>query len=178
RCASLLSFADDRLAPVPGVCPVTTLPTPVSQSSARRAARRPRVSAARRREALLGYLYISPWFLGYLFLTLGPMLASLYLSFTQYSIISPPVFIGFQNYVRAFTEDKLFAQSMGNTFYYVVFNVPLSITLSLILALLLDQGLRGTRIFRTLFFLPSITPVVASVLLWKWIFQPDFGILN
>ncbi len=106
------------------------------------------------------------------------MLASLYLSFTQYSVISPPVFIGFQNYVRAFTEDKLFAQSMGNTFYYVVFNVPLSITLSLILALLLDQGLRGTRIFRTLFFLPSITPVVASVLLWKWIFQPDFGILN
>ena len=69
-------------------------------------------------------------------------------------------------------------KSLGNTAYYVIFSVPLLITISLMLALLLDQGLRFTRTFRTLFFLPSITPVVASVLLWRWIFQPDFGILN
>jgi multiple sugar transport system permease protein len=140
--------------------------------------RQPRFTAARRREALLGYLYISPWFIGFLFLTLGPMLASLYLSFTQYSMTSAPLFIGLQNYVKAFTQDKLFWTSVWNTMYYVVISVPLSICISLFLALLLDQGLRATRVFRTLFFLPSITPIVASVLLWKWIFQPDFGILN
>lgn len=140
--------------------------------------RRERWSRARKREALLGYLYITPWAIGYLLLIVGPVLASLYLSFTQYSIITPPVFIGLANYVKAFTNDALFTKSLGNTFYYVVLNVPLSITSSLLLALFLDQGLRATKLFRTLFFLPSITPVVASVLLWRWIFQPDFGVAN
>ena len=116
--------------------------------------------------------------MGFLFLVLGPVLASLYLSFTKYSPLTAPIFIGLQNYVTAFTQDKLFATSMGNTFFYVGFSVPLAIVSSLLLALLLDQGLRATKLFRTLFFLPSITPTVASVLLWKWIFQPDFGIVN
>lgn len=142
------------------------------------AVRRRRISPARRREALLGYLYISPWAIGYLFLILGPVLASLYLSFTRYNLLTPPVFIGLENYAKAFTGDKLFVKSMTNTLQYAVFSVPLGIISSLLLALLLDQGLRATKLFRTLFFLPSITPVVASVLLWKWIFQPDFGILN
>ncbi len=142
------------------------------------AAPRRRWSPARRREAIQGYLYITPWFIGFLFLIVGPVIASLYLSLTTYTIISPPVFIGFENYVRAFTNDKLFIKSMGNTLYYVVFSVPFSISISLLLALLLDQGLRFTKIFRTLFFLPSITPVVASVLLWRWIFQPDVGVVN
>ncbi len=106
------------------------------------------------------------------------MLASLYLSFTQYSMLSAPLFIGPQNYVKAFTQDKLFWTSVWNTLYYVAISVPLSISISLLLALLLDQGLQATKLFRTLFFLPSITPLVASVLLWKWIFQPNFGILN
>ncbi|GIW61091.1 MAG: sugar ABC transporter permease [Patescibacteria group bacterium] len=130
------------------------------------------------REIVLGYLYISPWLLGYLALTLGPLLVSFYLSFTHYSIITPPRFIGIENYVRAFTQDTLFWRSIGNTLYFVTISVPLSITISLFLALLLDQGLSGSKLFRTLFFLPTITPVVASVLLWKWLFQPDFGILN
>lgn len=130
------------------------------------------------REIALGYLYISPWFLGYLFLILGPIIVSFYLSFTQYSIITPPRFVGLENYIRAFTQDNLFWRSIGNTLYFVTISVPLSITISLTLALLLDQGLSGARLFRTLFFLPTITPVVASILLWKWIFQPDFGILN
>jgi multiple sugar transport system permease protein len=135
-------------------------------------------SKLRMREIVLGYLYISPWLLGYLFLTLGPVFVSFYLSFTQYSIITPPRFIGPENYIRAFTQDPLFWRSVGNTLYFVAISVPLSITISLSLALLLDQGLSGAKLFRTLFFLPTITPIVASVLLWKWIFQPDFGILN
>ena len=142
------------------------------------AAPKRRWSPARRREAIQGYLYISPWFIGFLLLIVGPVLISFYLSLTTYTIISPPVFIGFQNYIKAFTSDKLFAKSMYNTLYYVVFSVPLLISISLMLALLLDQGLRFTKVFRTLFFLPSITPVVASVLLWRWIFQPDFGLVN
>jgi multiple sugar transport system permease protein len=139
---------------------------------------RRRVSRARFREAFEGYLYISPWFIGYILLTLGPVLYSLYLSFTQYSIITAPQFIGLDNYIRAFTKDPLFWRSVWNTLYYVVIYVPLLILGALSLALMLDQGLNGTRIFRTLYFLPTITPIVASILLWKWIFQPDFGILN
>lgn len=157
---------------------MSTVSTPVTSPRHSQTAIKVRRSRARRREAILGYVYISPWIVGYLFLVLGPVLASLYLSFTKYSIITTPVFIGLDNYVRAFTDDKLFAKSMWNTFYYVVISVPLSIITSLLLALLLDQGLRATKLFRTLFFLPSITPVVASVLLWRWIFQPDFGVLN
>lgn len=157
---------------------MSTVSTPVPQEIRPQAASKPRGSRARRREALLGYLYISPWIVGYLLLIIGPVLASLYLSLTRYSIISPPVFIGLDNYIRAFTADPLFAKSMWNTFYFVVITVPLSITTSLLLALLLDQGLRATKLFRTLFFLPSITPVVASILLWRWIFQPDFGVIN
>lgn len=156
---------------------MSAISTPTSQTTTPSKLRR-RWSPARRREAIQGYLYISPWFLGYLFLVAGPVLASLYLSLTRYTIISPPVFIGLENYVKAFTDDKLFIKSMGNTLYYVVFSVPLLISISLMLALLLDQGLRFTKVFRTLFFLPSITPVVASVLLWRWIFQPDFGVVN
>jgi ABC-type sugar transport system permease subunit len=91
----------------------------------------------------LGYLYILPWVIGFLFLTLGPMLVSLYLSFSKYSIIVPPSWIGWGNYVRAFTEDELFSRSIWNTFYYVIFAVPLGLTLSLTLALLLDQGATG-----------------------------------
>jgi len=157
---------------------LTTAPSPLGKTQTTPKATRRRASPARRREALLGYLYISPWAIGFLFLVLGPVLASLYLSFTKYSPLAPPSFIGLQNYITAFTGDKLFRTSLGNTFYYVLFSVPLTIVISLLLALLLDQGLRGTRLFRTFFFLPSITPTVAAVLLWKWIFQPDFGILN
>lgn len=153
-----------------------TTPAPPTISTA--AKTKPRWTRARRREALTGYLYISPWFVGYLFLIVGPVIASLYLSLTNYTVISAPAFIGFQNYVRAFTNDKLFIKSLGNTLYFVVFSVPFAITISLLLALLLDQGLRATKVFRTLFFLPSITPAVASILLWTWIFQPDFGVLN
>lgn len=132
----------------------------------------------RLRDALAGYAFISPWIVGFLLLSAGPMVASLYLSLTDYSLIVAPDFVGAENYANALTEDPLFWQAVGNTLFYVGIGVPVGIAVSLLLAVLLDQGIRGTKIFRTLYFLPSVTPIVASVLVWRWIFQPEFGIVN
>ena len=129
------------------------------------------------REALQGFLYISPWIFGFLIFTVGPMIASGYLSLTDYNIVTEPRFAGFSNYEYMF-EDRLFWKSVENTLYYTVIFVPISIVCSLALALLLNQNLRGRIALRTLYFLPSITPVVASTIVWLWIFNGQFGILN
>ncbi len=132
----------------------------------------------RQRRALEGYLYISPFLLGFLLFFLGPALASAYLSLTSYQILSPPRFIGLANYIKAFGSDPLFWTAIGNTLYYVGIAVPLSLAGSLGCAVLLNQEVRGRYIFRTFFFLPSVTPVVATTLLWMWILNPDFGLIN
>lgn len=132
----------------------------------------------RRREALEGYLWISPWLVGFIVFWAGPLVASLFLSFTQYSVLTPPEFIGLQNYVRAFTKDRLFWHSLRLTLSYAAVNVPLGIFASLLLAMLLNQKLRGTSLFRTLVFIPSLVPDVASALLWIWLFHPSLGVVN
>ena len=137
-----------------------------------------RASGLRRREAIVGFLFISPWIVGFLVFALGPMIYSLYLSLTQYAIVRDPVFIGISNYVTAFTKDRLFWLALEKTAYYATVAVTLGVTGSLLLALLLDQGLRGTYLLRTFFFMPSLTPVVASVLNWGWILHPQLGALN
>ncbi len=129
-------------------------------------------------QAKWGYLFLLPWILGLLIFILGPILASAYISFTKYEIISAPEFIGLQNYTKAFTDDTLFWPSLGRTFTYTLAVVPLGLTGSLLLAILLNQGLNGTNIFRTLFFLPSLTPAVALALLWTWLFHPSVGPIN
>ncbi len=129
------------------------------------------------KEALEGYLYISPWLLGFLIFTLGPMLVSLYLSLTEYAIIKPPKFVGLNNYTTI-VNDPLFWKSLENTIYYTVIFVPLSILGSLGCALLLNRPLRGRSIFRSILFLPSITPVVATAVLWIWLLQPQVGLVN
>jgi multiple sugar transport system permease protein len=131
-----------------------------------------------RREALEGYLYISPWIAGFLFFTLGPMLASLYFSFTTYNVLSTPRFSGLSNYVFIVTRDKLFWTALERTAVYAAVTVVLGVGGSLLLAVLLDQRLIGVALFRTLYFLPSLTPIVALALLWGWLFQPQFGFLN
>jgi multiple sugar transport system permease protein len=131
-----------------------------------------------RREALEGYLFALPWAIGFVLFIAGPMLASLFLSFTRYDIARPPSFIGPQNYVRALTSDPLFWPSMARTFYYALIMIPLAITASLLLALLLNRRLPGTNILRTVYFLPHLTPIVATAVLWKWIFQPEVGLIN
>ena len=150
--------------------------TPASRSVT--APRTARAYSRRRREAIEGYLYLSPWILGFLFFVGGPMVASLLLSLTEYRITSPPTFIGLDNYRTAFTEARLFWPSLGRTFYFAIISVPVGITGSLLLAALLNQGLRGTTLFRTVFFLPSLTPVVASALLWTMLLQPETGVIN
>jgi multiple sugar transport system permease protein len=131
-----------------------------------------------RREAIEGYICLLPWALGFVIWILGPMVVSLYLSFTDYDILSPARFVGFGNYNRAFFEDDLFWTSLGRTFYYTALAVPTGVVGSLLAALLLNRKLRGTNVYRTLYFLPHLTPTVAAALLWVWVLQPEFGLVN
>jgi len=133
----------------------------------------------RQREEINGILWTWPWLLGFLLFVLGPMVASLYLSLTTYAIGSTPQFVGFNNFTRALSgKDDLFWPSMSRTVEYAFVMVPIGIGLSLLAATLLNQRLRGTAIYRTLFFLPSLTPVVAAAVIWRWLYQPEFGAIN
>ncbi len=124
-----------------------------------------------------GFIFITPWLLGFLIFTAGPMLTSLWLSFQKYDLHSSK-FVGVENYRRLFYEDPLFWKALKNTFVYAIFAVPLGIIGSLCLALLLNQKVGAQKLFRTLFYLPSLVPAVASALLWQWIFNADNGVLN
>ncbi|HZQ98045.1 MAG TPA: sugar ABC transporter permease [Chloroflexota bacterium] len=135
-------------------------------------------SPLRRRHVVEGYLFLAPWLIGYVVFTAGPVLASLALSFTSYNLISAPRFVGFANYVEAFTKDQQFWPSLGRTFQYAVVSVPLGVVGSLLVALLLNVRVRGTSVFRTLFFMPSLVPIVAAAVLWIQLLQPDWGLLN
>ncbi len=129
-------------------------------------------------ETLQGWLFISPWLIGFIFFAAGPILFSMLMSFTQWSLLSPPRWIGLENYQQILFDDPLVYKSLWNTAYYVLFSVPLGLGLSLALALLLNQKLKGMNIFRTIYFLPSVTNLVAISILWLWIFNPEFGLLN
>jgi multiple sugar transport system permease protein len=152
---------------------------PIASDS--RSPTRPRSSIRRwgmaRREAIEGYVCISPWIVGFLVFTLGPMVASMWLSLTNYAVVAAPRFIGFANYARI-ADEPLFWASVENTLYYTVAFVPASIVGSLICALLLNQSIRLRGLFRSVYFLPSVTPAVAAMFLWMWILQPRVGFLN
>lgn len=131
------------------------------------------------REAIEGYLYILPWLFGFVALTAGPMLASLVLSFTQYSVFRPPSFIGLGNYTRALSgEDPLYYGSLLRTMLFALYAVPLGVATSLLIAMLLNRGIKGTTVFRTLFYLPTLTPAAASTLLWSWLLNAEVGPIN
>jgi multiple sugar transport system permease protein len=137
-----------------------------------------RVSAKRRRHVLEAYAYMSPWLLGYVALTFVPVLFSLYYSFTTYDVISPERWIGLGNYVEAFTKDDQFWPSLGKTAYYAGVTVPVGVVGSLLLAVFLNMKVKGTSVYRTFFFMPSLVPIVASTVLWFWLLQPDWGPVN
>lgn len=123
-------------------------------------------------------VFLLPWLIGFLFLTFGPMLASFYISFTDYNILQPPNWVGLANYVTMFTDDPLFVKSMKVTFVYVLTSVPLKLTVALGVALLLNKGLRGLGLYRTLYYIPSILGgSVAVSFLWRQIFERD-GLFN
>lgn len=126
----------------------------------------------------LGLLFVSPWLIGFLAFTIYPFLASIYYSFTDYSVLTPPEFVGFSNYKTLFTDDPLFWKSLGNTFYFAVISIPLQFVVALGLAMLLNQKVKGLAIWRTIFYLPSIVPVVAASIVWLWLLNPQYGIIN
>ncbi|GGD85690.1 carbohydrate ABC transporter permease [Paenibacillus nasutitermitis] len=130
-----------------------------------------------RREALDAYVFMSPAILGLLIFMLGPIAASLYFSFTEYDILSTPQWIGLDNY-KTLVQDELFWQSLKVTLTYSVTSVPMVLIVSLVLAVLLNRNIRGIYFFRTIFYLPAVMSGVAVALLWKWIFNPDFGLIN
>ncbi|GHO89811.1 carbohydrate ABC transporter permease [Dictyobacter formicarum] len=138
---------------------------------------RRKTSRLRRREELLGYLFASPIIVGILALATYPFLASVYYSFTDYNIIQQPYWTGLQNYQDLF-RDPLFWQSLKNTFIYSIVVIPLNLLCALGLAILLKQKLRTIGFFRALAYLPSVIPSVAATILWLWILNPQYGVMN
>ena len=129
-------------------------------------------------QRICGYIFIAPWFIGFLIWTLGPFLASIYLSLTNWSIIGAAKFLGLGNYQKMFTTDARYRAALINTIVYVVTSIPLKQIIALTIALLLDQKLRGIYIYRTIFYLPAVTSGVATSILWSMVFGYRMGILN
>ncbi|MFC5701886.1 carbohydrate ABC transporter permease [Cohnella faecalis] len=136
-----------------------------------------RITLENKREERAFWLFILPWFIGFLCFTGGPILASLLLSFTEYNVISSPTIIGLDNFKSLF-HDRLFFKSLSVTLYYSVLSVPFTIITSLIIAALLNQKVRGQTILRTLYYAPSIISGVAVSFLWSWLLNPTFGVVN
>jgi multiple sugar transport system permease protein len=141
------------------------------------AARPARRRSLARQEAIWFYAFVSPWLIGFVLWVAGPMLASLYLSFTSYQITEPPNWVGLGNYERLFA-DPLFWQSLRVTAYFTFLSVPLSVACAVVVAMLLNQPIPYLSAWRTIYYLPSITSGVAVALMWAWIFNPNFGLLN
>lgn len=135
------------------------------------------VPSMRREEAIAGFICILPWFLGFLFFALGPVLVSFGLMFMRWEVLTPPEFVGLANFERFF-KDPLVVKSLVNTGIYTVFAVPLQLLMALFAALLLNVNVKGTNIYRTLLYLPSQMPLVASSILWFFIFSPTYGLAN
>ena len=132
----------------------------------------------RSREAVSGYLFVLPWLFGLLIFTAYPILASVFFSLTEYSIVQAPEFVGLSNYKQIFTNDPAFVTSLGNSAYYTLVSVPLMLVLSLALALVLSQGVRGIGAYRTLYYLPSLAPPVAGTIIFIVMFDPSEGVVN
>ncbi len=140
------------------------------------------ISATRwkRRENVTGYLFASPWLLGFVALTVGPMVLSFLFAFIHWDGISFGTirWVGLGNYTRAIGHDPDVGTALWNTAYYSFASVPLSLAVALGLAMLLNQKLRGLAVFRTIFYMPSVIGGVATIMMWLWVFNPDYGLLN
>jgi multiple sugar transport system permease protein len=152
--------------------PGTLSPKPSGWAEFKRA-----FTGLRREETLSGYLFVLPNFLGFATFTIFPIFFAFYMAFTQWDLSKPPQYIGVNNFV-ALGSDSLFWKTVGNSLYYTFGAVPIGITMAFILALLLNQKIKGVILFRTIYFLPQVTLVVASAIVWNWIYQPDFGLIN
>lgn len=140
-------------------------------------ARRERARGYFRREHRAGYLFALPWLAGFVVFGGGPICFSLLMSVCQYNVLSPPRFVGLDNYITMFTGDPLFYKSLSNTLFMAL-GIPLGMGVSLAIAILLNYEVKGMAVYRTFFYLPAIMPAVAASILWIWIFNSDAGILN
>lgn len=130
------------------------------------------------RQNLTGYLFIAPWLLGFLVFTVGGFASSAYLSMTRWNIVTPPKWVGLANYDALLHRDPLFWTSLGVTLRYAAVAVPLGVIGGVILALLLNCNVRGVSIYRTILFLPSIVPAVATSVVFAWLLNPQIGLVN
>lgn len=136
------------------------------------------LTRSERREAGLFYLTVSPWVIGFVAFTVVPVAISFYLSLTRWKVLTAPAFIGVDNYVRMFTDDPDFWQSLRVTGLFAVTSVPLRMFIALMLAVLLNEATKAVAFFRTSFYIPSIVASVAAAVLWQWILNPQFGPVN
>jgi multiple sugar transport system permease protein len=135
------------------------------------------VTSKDRQDLFKGLAFCSPWIIGLCVFTLLPLILSLYYSFCDYSLLQDPVWIGTQNY-RDIAHDELFWQALRNTFAYALVALPMGIIISIAMALLLNQNIKGQSFYRTTIFLPSLVPAVASAMLWMWLFNAKLGLIN
>jgi multiple sugar transport system permease protein len=151
---------------------------PGAARSARRAGRRrTKMSPRRRKEAWYFWLFISPWLIGFVGFLLGPMIASVYISLTEWDSFTPPEWVGLDNYAKALTEDPVFWKALWNTFYFAAISVPLGLVIGVWLANLLNKRVRGRKLFRTFIYLPTLVPLVATAMVFKMVLAPS-GPLN
>ncbi|MGN0267577.1 MAG: carbohydrate ABC transporter permease [Lachnospiraceae bacterium] len=129
-------------------------------------------------KAATPYLFIAPWIIGFLVFTIGPLILSLVMSFFDWPLTSAPEFVGFGNYIKMFTEDDQFFKSLIISLKYAAIFVPLNIALALFLAMLITQPVKGVKIFRTIFYIPAVISGVAVSIIWSWILNSDYGVLN
>ncbi len=132
-----------------------------------------------KKETIYGYGMAAPAILGFFIFTLGPLVASLFMSFTNYTITNDYHFIGLEHYKRMFSgEDGFFYKALGVTLYYVALAVPISLAAAFLMALLLNKNIKGKAIFRAIFYMPSIVPIVATSTVFIWLLNPDIGLFN
>lgn len=139
---------------------------------------KPKYSKTAIKEAICGYVSISPWVLGFIVLTLVPIISTIYYSFTRWTMMNAPVWIGLDNYKRMFTRDPLFIQAVKATSLYVLMSLPIILVFGVLLSLLLNMKIRGMNVYRTLFYIPAVISGVSIAMLWTWLLQPDVGIVN
>jgi multiple sugar transport system permease protein len=121
--------------------------------------------------------FISPWLIGFVWFFLYPTVASLYYGFTSYNVLQPPTWVGLSNYIEM-TQDSRFWNSLSNTVYYTLLSVPLNILVAFTLALVLNQAIPGRAVLRTLVYIPVVLPITATAMIWMWIFNTNWGMLN
>src|ERR1051326_4000517 len=130
-----------------------------------------------RQNLKVGLLFISPWIVGFLLFNVYPIVSSFFYSLCDYSVLSKAVWIGGQNY-KDLAKDEVFWKALYNAFYFAAFSIPIGILVSLSLAILLNFKLPGKEIFRTIFFLPSLVPMVCLAVLWQWMLNGRYGVIN